>query len=65
MELDTRASVSLMSATMLRLKPSRLRLRTYSGELLISLSYGDQQKTVPLVIVEGDGASLFGWNIFD
>ena len=52
-----------------QLKSSRLRLRTYSGELLkvlgevdVSVSYGDQQKTVPLVIVEGNGASLFGRN---
>ncbi len=74
MELDTGASVSLVSNTTFKnlfgnrnLRNSDLTLRTYSGELLNVLGevemlvvYKNQKKSLPLVVVEGEGPSLFG-----
>ncbi len=74
MELDTGASVSLVSNTTFKnlfgnrnLRNSDLTLRTYSGELLnvlgeveVLVVYKDQVKALPLVVVDGEGPSLFG-----
>ena len=74
MELDTGAAMSLVSEATYRslfvekaLQQSRVRLRTYSGEPLkvagqrkVLVLYGDQQAELLLVVVEGNGASLFG-----
>ena len=74
MELDTGATRSLISEVTYRtlfkdrpLEKSKVRLRTYSGKMLkvlgevkVVVSYGDQQAELLLVVVEGDGASLFG-----
>ena len=76
MELDTGASVSLVSEQTYRsqlqgcpLKPSSTQLRTYSGETLkvlgkvdVTVSYEQQQARLPLVVVSGTGPSLFGRN---
>ena len=78
MELDTGASVSLVSERVWReklnavpLKPSSLRLRTYTGEPLellgqaqVHVVYEGQSATLPMLVVSGDGPSLFGRNWF-
>ena len=75
MELDTGAAVSVISAaTKKELFPktpmdkSTLLLHTYTGERLkvhgqmnVRVRYGDQSKTLPLVVVEGNG-NLLGQN---
>ena len=69
MELDTGAAVSLISQDtyrqywpQLELEESNTQLKTYSGEFLetlgrvnVDVCYGDQQMTLPLVIVKGKG----------
>ena len=52
-----------------QLEESNTRLKTYSGEYLetlgninVSVCYGDQQVTLPLVVIKGKGPSLFGRN---
>ena len=76
MELDTGASVSLISDQTLRehfpntkLTPSDVRLKTYTGERLTVLGemtaqvrYRGQECTLPLLVVSGRGPSLFGRN---
>ncbi len=76
MELDTGATRSLISeATYKKLFKNRLmehsvvRLGTYSGEILkvvgevtVVVLYGDQRVSLQLVVVDGDGVSLFGQN---
>ena len=76
MELDTGAAVSLISQDtyhqhwpQLELEESNTQLKTYSGEFLetlgrvnVDVCYGEQQMTLPLVIVKGKGPSLFGRN---
>ena len=72
MDLDTRAAVSLVSDSQLQgclLKPSEVQLLTYFGgpisvlgEVEVSVSYEDQQAHLPLVVVKGNGPSLFGRN---
>ena len=76
MELDTGASVSLISKATWknrlkspRLSPSEIRLKTYSGEALkvlgqcmVEVRYGEQTCQAPLVVVAGHGPSLFGRN---
>ena len=73
MELDTGASVSLVSEAAqwpkARLQESRARLCTYSGErlpvlgeLLVNVKYRGQEKQLPLVVLKGDGPNLFGRN---
>ncbi len=71
-ELDTSASVSLVSKITFRnlfgnqnLRNSDLTLQTYSGELLnvlgevkVLVVYKDQMKSLPLVVVEGEGPRL-------
>ena len=74
MELDTGASVSLVSEKTLcdkfantMLAPSDIRLKTYTGEKLKVLGemsaqvrYRGQECLLPLLIVSGSGPSLFG-----
>lgn len=76
MELDTGAAVSVISETLyqkhlshLKLQPSSLNLRTYSGEkvsllgeIRVPVKYGSQEETLPLQIAKGDKPSLFGRN---
>jgi len=76
MELDTGAAVSLVSEQTYRsqlqgclLKPSEVQLLTYCGgpisvlgEVEVSVSYEQQQAHLPLVVVKGNGPSLFGRN---
>ena len=76
MELDTGASVTIVSDRTWReelgggaLSKSLVRLKTYTGQNLkvlgeknVRVEYGDQVKTLPLYVVEGDGPSLFGRN---
>ena len=78
MEVDTGASVSVASETSLKtslgvdkldLQPSEVSLRTYTGESLpvlgtleVRVGYGTQEVTLPLVVVQGEGPSLFGRN---
>ena len=74
MELDTGATVSLISRrTFQKLLPgetlqaSHTQVRTYSGEpipvvgqLEVEVGYEGQVAKLPLVVVEGEGPSLFG-----
>ena len=74
MELDTGASVSLVSEKTWKriflgcpLEPSEVHLSTYSGEGLkvlgekeVKVQYGSQEVSLPLIVVEGTGVSLFG-----
>ena len=76
MELDTGASVSLVSERVWReklkavqLEPPSLRLRTYTGEPLkllgqthVQVAYENQSASLPLLVASGDGPSLFGRN---
>jgi len=76
MEIDTRAGLSLVTEATFRktwtdrsMEPSKVRLCSYSGEpipvageVIITVSYKQQQAKVPLVIVQGVGPSLFGRN---
>ena len=74
MELDTGAGVSLVSEkTFQMILPShtmqatRSQLCTYSGEAIpgvgkvdVEVQYQGQQAKLSLIVVEGDGPSLFG-----
>ena len=73
MELDTGASVSektwrsTLKAPMLA--KSAIRLTTYTGQGLkvlgqkmVQVTYGTKTRKLPLVVVAGDGPSLFGRN---
>ena len=77
MELDTGATVSVMSEQMWKdkfstsapLEPSPLKLKTYTGEHLkikgqasVEANYNGQNVTLSLQIVEGSGPALFGRN---
>ena len=76
MELDTGASVSIMSEEAWKkrfpkapLEKSTLKLRTYTGEALdiigqahVQVAYQDQTANLPLQIIKGKGPSLFGRN---
>lgn len=76
MELDTGASVSIMSEEAWRkrfptapLEESQIKLRTYTGEALdiigqanVQVTYQDQIANPPLQIIKGKGPSLFGRN---
>ena len=74
------ASLSLVSESTYRsifgeehtLDSSDIVLRLYGGQRLpvlgtvnAQVKYGDQSKVLPLLVVEGDGASLFGRNWLD
>ena len=76
MEVDTGASYSIISEstyyslqTLPELKPTDIILHTYTGENIVILglvdvdvSYDDKQFTLPLLVVQGSGPSLFGRN---
>ena len=76
MEVDTGAAVSIISNSTrkklfprLKLQPSKLVLKTYTdeqmqivGQLNVYVQYGEQRKPLALVVVSGDGPSLFGRN---
>ena len=76
MELDTGASVSIVSETQYKqwwpgrsLDSSPIRLQTYSkqpltvvGSLSVVVEYESQKVTLPLVVVEGSGPMLMGRN---
>ena len=76
MEVDTGAAVSLMSEVTFKelwadrsVDPSTVRLCSYSGEAIpvvgkaeVTISYKKQVAKVPLVVVKGEGPSLFGRN---
>ena len=76
MELDTGAAVSLMSEGTFRklwpkktLSPTKCRLCSYSkepipvaGSIQVNIMYKDQSAKLPLVIVKGEGPTLFGRN---
>ena len=74
MEVDTGAAVSLVSEKTYQslfpercLQPSKVCLRTYSGESLkvigqveVEVCYEQQRVKLPLLVVKGEGPSLFG-----
>ena len=72
MELDTGATISLVSEKTLRqlfpsttLQPSSTQLHSYSGEPItvvgqVEVNYGTQTIKLPLIVVSGDVPSLFG-----
>ena len=74
MELDTGAGVSILSEETFNkhfigipLRPSSIRLHTFTGhpvqvasQFNVHLKYQDQSATLPLLVVEGSGPSLFG-----
>ena len=76
MELDTGASVTIISEgtfrkmlPKLQLQPSTVRLKTYTGERMqvvgeadVQVEYCQQHMELPLVVVEGSGPSLLGRN---
>ena len=76
MEIDTGAAVSIISSSEyknclshVKLLPCETRLKTYTGglvetlgEITVQVTYGDQSKELPLVVVEGQGPSLLGRN---
>lgn len=76
MLVDTGAAVSIISRSTykkhfpnLPLKEFKSKLTTYTGEAIkvlgcaeVDVQYCDQQARLPLVVVEGDGPSLFGRN---
>ena len=78
MELDTGAAVSLISERTynqffsdVSLKKSTVKLKSYSGEdipvigqMEVLVKYNQQEETLPLLVVKGDGRSLFGRNWF-
>ena len=77
MEIDTGASISLISENTHKtkwtqpptLKHSNTTLYTYTGESIevlgtanVSVTYQNQHKILPVVVVKGDGPSLLGRN---
>ena len=76
MEVDTGASVSLMAEDTfkshlphIQLEPSSAKLVTYSqeklhtrGQVSLNVAYGDQEASMPLVVLSESGLSLFGRN---
>lgn len=76
MELDTGASVSVMSDSTwkekfsnYKIQPSSVQLKTYSGEnlnvmgqLQVDVECNDQRSKLPIQIVEGNGPMLLGRN---
>ena len=76
MELDTGAAVSLVSESSYQeywpdrqLQECKTQLSTYSGEPLgvlgtleVEVQYGEQRAHLPLVVLKGEGPSLFGHN---
>ena len=78
MELDTGAAVSLISEKTYQkffsdvsLQKSMVKLKSYSGEDIpvmgqteVLVKYNHQEENLPLLVVKGDGRSLFGRNWF-
>ena len=76
MEIDTGASMSVMSEKMFRelvpernIQPSTLYLRTFTGEIVspigsakVYVEYQNQKMQLPLIVVPGDTPSLMGRN---
>ncbi len=78
MELDTGAAISVLSESTFKssglqasvtVSPTNMVLRTYLGKELpllgtveVEVKYESQTKRLPLVIVRGEGANLFGRN---
>ena len=76
MELDTGASLTIMSENTLKqklpnlqLQSSEVILKTYSGEQLkvlgqeqVKVTYKAQEVSAPLIVVAGEGPTLFGRN---
>ena len=76
MQVDTGASLSLMSETTFRehwpqrsLSSTQVRLCSYSGEVIpvlgsvdVNVTYKSQSITVPLIVVKGSGLTLMGRN---
>ena len=76
MEIDTGASVSVISKTTYhsdfsgyKLQRSSVRLTTYGGEplsvygeFMIDVSHGNNKAQLPLLVVDKDGPSLLGRN---
>ena len=76
MELDTGASLSIMSESTFRrhwpdkpLQPTRRQLRTYTGEIIqvlgtvqVHVRHGANSADLPLMVVGMDGPSLLGRN---
>jgi len=74
MEVDTGAAVSIISEetyntlfSQVPIKQASVGLCTYTGEsiairgeILVDVHYGDQKKTLSLVVVKGKGHNLFG-----
>ena len=77
MEVDTGATLSIMSYSTYsstwprdstpEVKPTRAKLRTYTGEAItvrgvvdVTVKYGGQEEDLTLVIVDGDGPTLLG-----
>ena len=74
MELDTGPTVSLISAKTfyqlfpgVKVEPSTTQLHSYAGEPIavrgqveVEVRYGEQLFKLPLVIMNGEGPSLFG-----
>ena len=74
MEVDTGASLSIISEKTYsslhnapQLQSTEARLRTHTGESLpvlgsitVTVHHNNQQKTLPLLIVQGEGPSLLG-----
>lgn len=78
MEIDTGAAMSVMSRTQqlalfpsAKLTPSSIVLRTYTtenlhviGEMIVTVKYQNQQATMPLLVLDGEGPALLGRNWF-
>ena len=76
MELDTGAAVSVMSEITyvsffrsIPLQPSSLLLKSYTGDPItvhgtfdVQVAHAGQDLSLPLVVVQGNGANLFGRN---
>ena len=74
MEVDTGEAVSVISSVVknqlfpdVPLAPPSVVLRTYTGEAMalqgemtVQVSYKDQQQTLDLMVVDGNGPNLFG-----
>ena len=74
MELDTGADVSLISEETynnrwkhIPLQESTTTFRSYSGDLIgvkgqmeVNVTYGDQHRKLPLLVVKGKGPNLLG-----
>ena len=75
-ELDTGAAITIMSEKSyhslfpgLQLDNSSVRLKSYSeqtilvvGQVDVAIKYDQQEKTLPLLVVQGDGHAVFGRN---